>query len=160
MMEKTTIQKLVYLSSQKIPELDIPPYAEHYYGPFSPGLGIMLEKAYLYSFIYETNLPKTICQYGLTPDGKNLAKQVQKNHPDTFQKISDIVRVCKDSCRLEIHPLSYASKIRYLICPREHQNSMKFEDAVKYACKLGWNVPKYNVEQGAELLKHLGLDNP
>jgi len=30
---RTALQKIVYLSSRKIPELDVPPYAAHYYGP-------------------------------------------------------------------------------------------------------------------------------
>ena len=41
---RTVIQKIVYLASQKIPELAVPPYVAHYYGPFSPGLGWALEK--------------------------------------------------------------------------------------------------------------------
>ncbi len=156
---RTAIQKLVYLSSKKIPELDVPPYVAHYYGPFSPGLGWALEKMVSYSFLYEASTPGSIYDgytYGLTNDGQEIVKKTKEKYKDMFGKVAEIVKTCRDFCELKTAPLSYASKIHYLFCS-EHKDDMSFSDAVEYARKLGWNVSKDDVEQGAQLLERLNL---
>ena len=155
---RTTIQKLVYLSSKKIPELDVPPYKAHYYGPFSPGVGWALETMTSYSFLYEASIPGAQgYTYGLTDDGCKIAARAKKDNIKAFEKISDIVKVCNDFCKLKIPPLSYASKIHYMVHSDTSGNSMSFSDAVKYAHKLGWKVSEDDVEQGAKLLERLNL---
>ena len=156
---RTAIQKIVYLSSKKIPELDVPPYKPHYYGPFSPELGWALEKMVSYSFLYEANTPGTLYEghtYNLTNDGLEIAKRVKNEHKDVFEKVSEIVKTCK-FCELKATPLSYASKIYYLLDSHASNDSMPFSDAVEYAKKLGWKVSEENVEQGAKLLERLEL---
>lgn len=157
---RTAIQKLIYLSSKKIPELTVPPYVAHYYGPFSPGLGWALEKMVSYSFLYEASNPGAMYEgytYALTDDGREIATRAKKEHRDTFGKVAKIVRTCKDFCGLKTPPLSYASKIHYLLYSHERRGNMAFSDAVEYAGKLGWNVSKDNVKQGAQLLEGLEL---
>ena len=157
---RTTIQKIVYLSSKKIPQLDVPSYKAHYYGPFSPGLGWALETMTSYSFLYEARRPGTMYEgytYGLTDDGKEIASRAAKKYPDIFKKIQETVKICKDFCELKTAPLSYASKIHYIANSDMSRNDMSFSDAVDYARKLGWKVSKEDAEQGAELLERLEL---
>ena len=157
---RTAIQKLVYLSCQKIRELDVPPYEAHYYGPFSPGLAWALAKMVSYSFLYEASISGSMYEgytYGLTDDGREIAKKAKKKHGDEFGKVAEIVRTCRDFCGLKATPLSYASKIHYLLCSQETKGGMSPSDAVAYARELGWNVSKDNVEQGAQLLERLEL---
>lgn len=158
----TVIDKIIYLSSRKIPELDVPPYTEHYYGPFSPGVRWTLEKMILYSFLYETGTPGVVYDryaYSLTDDGKKMAERAQKEHRDGFGKISGIVAACRDLCGMRNAPLSYASKIHYLLT-QESGEYTTFDDAVGYARKLGWKVSEDNVDQGASLLEELQLARP
>ena len=155
---RTTLQKIVYLCSKKVPELDVPQYAAHYYGPFSPGLGLALEKMVSYSFLYEASTPGGLFggyTYGLTGDGRSIAENAKEKHKDTFEKVAKIVRTCKNFCELKAMPLSYASKIHYLL--DSHESGMSFPDAISYARKLGWKVSEDNVEQGAKLLERLEL---
>jgi len=157
---RTVIQKLAYLSSRKIPELEVPPYMAHYYGPFSPGLGWALEKMVSYSFLYEANNPGDIYAgytYGLTDDGRKIAKKAESEHKETFAKVSSIVKTCKDFCSLKTAPLSYATKIHYMLYSDVSRDNMSFSDAVQHARTLGWKVSKDNVEQGAQLLEKLEL---
>lgn len=157
---RTVIQKLVYLSSQKIPELDVPEYVAHYYGPFSPGLGWALETMVSYSFLYETSTPGVMYEgytYSLTDDGQEIAKKSKEEHKETFDKVVKIVNTCKNFCGLKSTPLSYASKIHYLTCSHGSSDGISFSEAVDYARKLGWKVSKDNVEQGAQLLEKLEL---
>lgn len=156
---RTVIQKLVYLANEKISTLDVPPYTPHYYGPFSPGLGWALEKMVSYYFLHETSTPGAMHEgykYDLTSDGKTIAKASKKKNNGTFEKIARIVNVCRDFCELKSAPLSYASKIHYLLS-HESYNGMSFQEAKEYAEDLGWEVSKDNVEQGAKLLEKLDL---
>ena len=157
---RTVIQKIVYLSSKKIPTLNVPPYKAHYFGPFSPGLGWALEKMVSYYFLYEANTPGYMYEgykYGLTSDGQEIAKESKEKNLDAFEKIAELVNVCRDFCSLKTAPLSYASKIHYLLQSHETDRGMSFPEAKEYAEKLGWKVSKDNVEQGAQLLEKLEL---
>ena len=160
MRGRTVIQKLAYLSCQKISTLDVPPYKAHYFGPFSPGLGWALEKMVSCYFLYEASPPGTIhdgYKYDLTSDGREIAKIAKGRNNGTFEKVAEIVKTCRDFCDLKTAPLSYASKIYYLLHSNESGDDMSFLEAKEYAKDLGWNVSKDNVEQGAQLLERLGL---
>ena len=157
---RTAIQKLVYLSGQKIRGLDVPPYEAHYYGPFSPGLAWALAKMVSYSFLYEANISGSAHEgytYGLTDDGREIAKRAKEAHGGAFGRVAGIVRTCRDLCGLRAAPLSYASKIHYLLSSHGPEGGMSLSDAVAYARELGWNVSEDNVEQGVQLLERLEL---
>ena len=156
---RTVIQKIVYLTSQKIPNLDVPPYKAHYYGPFSRGLGWALETMVSCYFLYEDNPPGSMYEgykYSLTKDGHEIVKTSKEENAAMFEKIAEIVKVCRDFCDLKPTPLSYAAKIHYLL--NSHTDGgMSFPDAVEYAKKLQWKVSENNVEQGVKLLERLEL---
>ena len=155
---RTVIQKLVYFCTKKIDNLNVPPYVPHYYGPFSPGLREALEKMVAYSFLYEASILGNAHEgykYGLTDDGREIAKKAQEENRNCFEAVGEIVKTCKEFCELKTHPLSYAAKIHYLV--DSHHEKMSFSDAIKYAKELGWKVSEDNVDQGARLLEKLGL---
>ena len=157
---RTVIQKIVYLSSKKLTSIDVPPYKAHYYGPFSPGLGWALEKMVSYYFLYEANTPGSMYEgyeYGLTKDGEEIAEHAKEQNNGMFERVDEIVKICRDFCDLKTAPLSYASKIHYLLYSSETDGSMSLSDAVEYAKKLQWQVSEDNVEQGVNLLEQLNL---
>ncbi len=158
---RTAIQKLVYLAHHTIPELEIPQYRPYYYGPFSSELGLALEKLVSYSFVSETKIPGTLNEgynYGLTSDGQKVIDGVKNEKKEEYNKIKMLVETCKNFCGLRIAPLSYASKIFYMLdAQSDDSEKLTVDDAVKNAKKLKWKVSPNNVEDGTKLLEKLGL---
>lgn len=158
---RTAIQKLVFLAQNAIPGLEIPPYKPHYYGPFSSELGLALEKLVSYSFVSEVKIPGTMYEgynYKLTSDGEQAVQGIKQENKEEYDKIQELVKTCKEFCELKIAPLSYASKIYYMLGARpKEEPTLSVEDAIEDAKKLGWNVSSDNVEQGAQLLEKLKL---
>ncbi|MEO9319691.1 MAG: hypothetical protein ABI361_03360 [Nitrososphaera sp.] len=158
---RTAIQKLVYLSKSIMPELDIPSYKPHYYGPFSPGVSMALEKLVSYSFVSENRVPASQFEsyvYNLTADGKKIVKPVKKKHAVASKRISGIVKICKEFCELRPTPLSYASKVYFTLedLPKV-QRREELENAVEKAKLLGWDISPHDVEVGKQLLQKLAL---
>lgn len=156
---RTAIQKIAYLASKKIPELEVPPYTSHYYGPFSPGLGCALENMVSCAFLYETRTPSAYAgyTYGLTDDGREICGISKKKYGDIFAKVANIVSICKKYCELRITPLSFASKINYMVESQARTDDMKGEDLTEYATKFGWKMNNDDITQGTELLRWLKL---
>jgi len=158
---RTAVQKLVYLSSVIIPELEIPSYKPHYYGPFSPELGLALEKLVSYSFVDEVKIPGRMYEgykYRLTPDGQDMVKIIKSDKPELYNKVKKVVTTCKEFCDLKIAPLSYAGKIFFMLekHPAE-KRKMSYSDAIKEASTLGWEISSDDVDQGVSLLEKLNL---
>ena len=156
---RTAIQKLVYLAKEKIPGLDIPEYKPHYYGPYSPGVSLTLEKMTSYSFIQETTVPSTKFEgysYELTDDGKEIITQVKNEQKEQYNKISEVVKTCKDVCGLDISSLSVASKILFM---QKHdvQEKMSNDELKIRAQKLGWDITDEQIDKGIMLLQELKL---
>lgn len=158
---RTAIQKLVYLAHHTIPQLEVPQYKPHYYGPFSSELGLALEKLVSYSFVSETKIPGTMNEghnYRLTEDGQKVIDAIKNEKKEDYEKIKQLVDTCKEFCDLKIAPLSYASKIFYMLDAQgKDSEKLTTKDAVKNAKELGWKVSSDNVEQGAKLLEKLEL---
>lgn len=158
---RTAIQKLVYLAQNTIPQLEIPPYKPHYYGPFSSELGLALEKLVSYSFVTETKVPGTMYEgykYKLTTDGQKVIDSIKKEKKEEYEKIKGLVNTCKEFCELKTAPLSFASKMFYMLdAHKEDDEKLTIDEAIKNAKELGWKVSSDNVEQGAKLLEKLNL---
>lgn len=158
---RTAIQKLVYLAQNAIPELESTPYKPHYYGPFSSELGLALEKLVSYSFVTETKVPGTMYggyNYKLTTDGQKVIDAIKKEKKEEYEEIRDLVNTCKKFCKLKIAPLSFASKIFYMLnAHKGDAEALTINEAITNAKELGWRVSSDNVEQGAKLLEELKL---
>lgn len=160
---RTAIQKLVYLSDKTIKGLTLPAYKPHFYGPYSPGLSLALEEMVTYSFIDEIKNPGKMYdgyRYRLTDDGQKIADHVKTSFPTLYEQIHSLVRVCKKSCELRTASLSYAAKIYYMLESKsEKDKRMNYDDAIRTAEKLGWELTHDDVNKGVELLKELNLVN-
>ena len=157
----TAVQKLVYLAHKVIPELEIPPYKPQYYGPHSSELSIVLVKLVSYSFVTETKILGTMHEgynYKLTTDGQKIIDSVKEKKKDEYEKIKKLVNTCKEFCELKTAPLSFASKIFYMLDTQdEDTEKLSVDDAVKNTRELGWDMTSENAEQGIKLLEKLNL---
>jgi len=160
-MGRTAIHKLVYLSKKTIDGLTLPIYKPHFYGPYSPDLSLSLEKMVTYSFIDEIKVPGKMYEgykYRLTNDGQDLANHVKTTYRKEYEKINNLVTVCKKFCNLKIAPLSYAAKMYYMLeSNKEAKKTMDYNDAISKAEKLGWEITADEVEEGVQLLEQLKL---
>lgn len=155
---RTALQKLVYLSSVTIPAIEDQGFKAHYYGPYSAKLSMSLANMVSYSFLDEINVPGKMYggyRYKLTDDGVQITKMVKKMHRNSYEKILKVVKTCKEFCNLESTPLSYASKIYYLLCST--QRNLTIREAQKCAQDLGWDIAEDDVRQGVDLLGQLKL---
>jgi len=158
---RTAIQKLVYLSKAVVPELRVPPYRPHYYGPYCSDLSLALEKMVAYSFIEEVKVPGHMYEgytYRLTIDGLDLVKSIKVNQKKQYDEIKRLVKTCKQFCELRINPLSYAAKIFFMLesLPK-NERKMSYQEAVNKAERFGWNIIHEDVEHGVQLLETLNL---
>ncbi len=156
---RTALQKLAYLSVVKTRKIEDLGFKAHYYGPYSAKLSLSLANMISYSFLEETHVPGKMYggyRYKLTDDGKKIAEKIKENHQGIYEEIKGIVETCRKFCNLESAPLSYASKIHYILY-KTSQNTMTEEEAIKCAKDLGWDVTKDDVKQGVELLQKLKL---
>ena len=156
----TAIQKLVYLAKEKIPELDIPKYKAHYFGPYSPEVGQSLEKLTSYLFVSERVVATTKFEgyhYKLTDDGKKIMELVKKEQGDQYEKIFKFVKACRDACGLDISSLSFAAKILFVKRQNSDQKTMSHEELKKKATEFGWDIKDEQIDKGTELLKELQL---
>lgn len=153
---RTAIQKLAYFAHCKFPNLDVPPYTPHYYGPFSAGLGQVLANLVSLGFVNENRVAGGYVgyAYALNQDGQRLSEDAQNENPKDFDDISRTVSVCNDHCGLDIPVLSAASKIHYLIT---EGGKMTLKEAIEYAEELQWIIKTENAQKGEALLRKLNL---
>ena len=155
---RTALQKLAYLSSVKIPEIEDQGFKAHYYGPYNTKLSASLANMVAYSFLDETNVPGNRYggyRYSLTDDGTQIVKEVKELHSDTHEKILEVVKTCEKFCKLESAPLSYAAKIHYLL--RHTRDKLTTQDIQRDAKDRGWDMTEDDVRQGMDLLKQLKI---
>ena len=158
---RTAIQKLAYLVKEIHPEFAVPEYKPHYYGPFSPKVGAVLAKLVSYSFAYEKRMVGSRYsgyRYELTEDGEKVVKDVEKRHPEQYEKIRRLVDTCEKLCGLSVHSLSFAAKIRFMQTRPPHNGTrMSDEDLQKYGEGFGWDIGKRDIDDGIKLLKGLNI---
>lgn len=155
---RTAIQKLVYLSSRKLPNLDVGEYRHHYYGPFSRKVAAALAELAASSFMSESPLPGPYggYSYALTDNGKSFAEKAEKKHGDAFGTISKIVTECRTHCDLRVMPLSYAAKAHYIMALDEGQKYTA--EQVREAGKdFDWEISDEDVKEGINLLVKMNL---
>ena len=159
---RTAIQKLVYLAKAVHPNLDVPEYKPHYYGPFSTEVGETLSALVSYSFVYETRLMGSRYlgyRYQLTKDGKDVIKDIKEQHGAEYNTIRNLVDKCQELCSLRIHSLSFASKIWFMQMRRTRGSGPMSEDHLRERGRdLGWEMDDQDINGGIRLLKDLGLD--
>ena len=159
---RTAIQKLAYLVKEIHPDLDIPEYNPHYYGPFSTVVDEALLELVSYSFVSETTIrePRYMgYEYQITEHGRSAVEDVKEQFRSGHDAIRELVDRCNKSCGLHIHSLSFASKIRFMQTHRSHEDDPMTVESIKERGKdLGWKIVDRDIDDGIKLLRDLGLD--
>lgn len=159
---RTAIQKIAYLAKEIHPDLDVPEYKPHYYGPFSSGVGEALSALVSYSFVSETRIMGSRYQgyeYRLTKYGRDAVEDVKKQFRSGYDTIRGLVDICNKSCGLRIHSLSFASKIRFMQTHRRQEDGPMTESDIKERGRdLGWKMTSQDIDGGIKLLRDLDLD--
>ena len=156
---RTTIQKLGYFYTQRIDGF-APKYVPYFYGPFSNELASALIDLSAFSFVNEIAYSGFYggYTYELTESGKNFAKKVSKNNKDEYEKIGDVLTVCKEHCDLKPAPLSYAAKCHYILS-RDGKTEHTRADIQRAGKDLRRDISDKDIDDGINLLQGLGLVN-
>ena len=156
---RTALQKLAYFEKIQT-EIDIT-FVPHYYGPYSKHIAASLADLVVSEYVDERRCKENQYEryfYTLTDDGKRFAKIAQRENPDAYNTIKDIVSKCKDNCNLKASTLSYAAKAHYLLNDVNVSVSNVQMSKVKEMGKtLGWDMTDADVKTGMDLLVKLEL---
>lgn len=159
---RTTIQKIVYLTKEKIPQIRISPFFAYYYGPFNREVALALEKLVTLDFVEEKRCSGYFVDgysYTLTQKGKNFVEREKAAALHIYEKIQRIIEICKELHALNPTSLSYAAKVHYMLHSKKYAKKMAMTDleAVELAKSFGWKISKSSVLSGAKLLEQLKL---
>lgn len=154
---RTAIQKLVYFCSLNKVDLG---YRPHFYGPYSPMIARLLEDLLSMDFIEEesrvTLNDRIMYTYSLTPDGLELARNIQTHEPDEYARIAKIVYTCEGIANNDFNVLSWAAKVYFIIQQKGAEISSR-QQAVEMSKQFGWQLSPDEIDSGLELLVGLGL---
>jgi uncharacterized protein YwgA len=162
---RTAIQKLIYFES--ILDLVDANYRPHYYGPYSSEIAGTIQELAALGFVeekietrettgyyYVSDEWRRYC-YKLTNDGSDFLSAVKNEDPETFDKITEIVRTCGSRSKFNPMILSSAAKVHYIA---SHNNtSMDFKEIISNAKEIGWNLTEENIKMAIDLLGDLNL---
>ena len=156
---KTTMQKLIYFHTIKIPSINSLNYVPHFYGPYSNRVSIALFEMSEFSFINEKIFSEyyDTFEYSLTENGIDYVDRAKQ----TFQEEYDIIKNTVDICtskpyELKPTPLSYAAKTHYI--KTHYLNDSDPTNIASKATELGWNMSISDIDIGAGLLQKLNLN--
>ena len=161
---RTVIQKLVYFES--ISGFVDVKYKPHYYGPYSSEVSSTIQELTYLDFVREevetretTGFSvsedwKKYC-YTISRDGNEIAEHIKKEHPEDYNKIVNLVKICKKTAKLEVNILSWAAKVNYILS--EQGKPMTSEEITIIAESFGWKLSQSQIINAVELLKQLNL---
>jgi len=163
---RTTIQKLIYFESDL--NLVAAEYRPHYYGPYSSEVAGMIQELIALGFIDEAIETRESTgfsvsddwkryHYELTDDGKEFLKTVESQFSEEYNKISKLVKICKDRSNLNPTILSCAAKVDYIA--HQEKTIWDLEKIKLRAEALNWNLSPDQIEEATKLLADLYLYN-
>lgn len=159
---RTTLQKLVYLCSNKIPIDGAEDFRPGYYGPYSGNLSESIERSVGLKFLKEesriTSRDHVSYLYRLTNDALEIISKMQANYNKEFKVISEIVGDAKSFCNLNPYALSYAAKVHYIA--KQTNRPISLKDAAQKARSFDWKLDENQAESGIKLLLALKFAKP
>lgn len=159
---RTTIQKLIYFES--IYGLVDAKYRPHYYGPYSAEVSGTIQELTDLDFLKEeietaetTGFPVPDdwkrYRYFLSSDGKEVVDHLEKESKVEYDKIFNLVSICKDTVNLDVNILSLTAKVIYIL---SSQGKPMTVDEIRVAAEsFGWRLSESRIEGAVELLKQL-----
>jgi uncharacterized protein YwgA len=160
---RTSMQKITYFVAVAL-EQDLG-HRAHYYGPYSRPVESALADAALGDEITETmeRFPNYYSgpdirkyTYELTPDGEELVRELEADHPEEATTIDDTVGAIKEAVPdLDQNTLSMAAKNHFIV--DTEGGTAKLSDIPDLARELGWRISDGQVQKSVELLKGLDL---
>lgn len=158
---RTTIQKLVYF--ENISKLVDTKYRPHYYGPYSAEVAGAIQELIDLNFLKEEIETAETAgflvpddwkryRYTLTSDGNKVVEQINQKNKAEFNRISNLVRTCKQTVNLDANMLSWAAKVHYILSSQG--KTMTLDEIQNTAESFGWKLPQPQIE-AIELLKQL-----
>ena len=156
---RTVLQKLIYFEMAKIPEIDIESHIAYFYGPFNRQVAQGLETLVHLDVLNERRSKKGnfAYEYSILERGQPATEDLKTENKKVFEKIKNIVQICKDYCKLNPNPLSFAAKVHYMLSQRDCKKGVTENDAIEMAKSFGWDITDEDVKSGAELLEKLEL---
>lgn len=157
---RTTIQKLIYFETVKIPEIKLnQPYFAYFYGPFNKNVAKSLEQMVILD-IFEEH--RTYDNHGsyiykVSAKGNPLINKLVKKSGKIFDKIENIVHTCNEYCKLDPNPLSFAAKVHFMMSSPKSKKTMTNSELMKLGKSLGWKLSRSDIKDGSELLNQLNL---
>ena len=158
---RTTLQKLIYFETVKIPEISpAGPYFAYFYGPFNRDVANSLERMVFYDILDErmTGTNHTSYVYKVSTKGTKIINKLADEFRQTLAKIKELIGTCDKCCGLDQNSLSFAAKVHYM---RDTQKtigrSLSRDEIVRLGKSFGWKISKSDIEKGSELLEQLKL---
>lgn len=153
---RTVLQKLIYFEMQKIPKLGIRPHIAYFYGPFNQQVAEGLETLVHLNILNERQLRGSY-EYAILNKDTPIVNQLIADNKKTYEKIKNIVQICREYCNLRSNPLSFAAKTHYMLTKSKCKKGMTKKEVVSMAEKFGWHITEKDIRSGANLLQQLGL---
>ena len=158
---RTTLQKLIYFETVKIPEIELTePYIAYFYGPFNRDVANSLEQMVFYDILDEHRSEKNHGSYvyKVTPKRTKSVDDLKSRFKPTFTKIKDLVGVCDEYCSLDPNSLSFAAKVHYMLDSQKTiRKPLSEDELVRIGKSFDWKISKSDIRKGYELLEHLKL---
>jgi len=157
---RTTLQKLIYFETVKIPEIQLKePYFAYFYGPFNKDVAKSVEQMVVFDILEEhrTRNNHGSYVYKVSDKGIPVVNKLVKKFGKTFDKIEDIVNTCNEYCGLDPNPLSFAAKVHFMMSSQKSKKTITNNELVKTGKSLDWKLSKSDIKKGAELLDQLDL---
>ncbi len=157
---RTTMQKLIYFETVKIPEIKLAePYTPYYYGPFNKDIAMSLEQMVVFDILEErrTRYGYGSYVYKVAEKGIPIIEKLLNNFEKTFTKIEKLVDTCYEYCKLDPNSLSFAAKVHYMLNTQKTKKKTSRDELMKLGKSLQWNISRSDINDGAELLEQLHL---
>lgn len=157
---RTTIQKLIYFETVKIPQIKLrEPYFAYFYGPFNKDVARSLEQMVVFDVLEERRIRgfHSSYLYKVTERGTPIIDKLLKKFEKTFVKIENLVNTCYEHCRLDPNVLSFAAKVHYMLQSQKSKKIITQQELMELGKSLKWNLSKGDIKEGTELLDQLDL---
>ena len=155
---RTTLQKLIYFETLQLKPLKTISYRNHFYGPFSYQVASALDEMVAFSYLHEQSSSRYNYgyDYKIAKSGIKYAQDLETKFNSYFKIISNIVKICKEYCKLHATPLSYSAKAHYILV-NGGKNQYTIDDVREAARKFEWDISADDAKRGIDLLEKLNL---